>query len=324
MWPASCTTYPGNSLSIAKSGKSDDIPSKLFSFFTHFQNQRISMPIYRSEECFVSEDVMSYGIDLFEELQPLLITHDKGPDELANALKEAHQSMLVNYLNDRRQDQRAVLLQLTLWHLFGKKESLWIHTTTKAGNEVPTKVLVEAYFVWESAVKIARKCGVDAAVAAEVMAIAVHATADQKAKDRANPNGIRDIRKYIFASFMHAIHLLASNQGMFLTYQWDFAYFSRAHAFSDRGAFADFMDRKIMYKEFWDSLDPDPKHIAHARFVLECSWVETAEFTQIPKKIAQKTLSKVRIPVDVDRPFHLKLSTRSIRCCPPIPVEVVQ
>jgi hypothetical protein len=31
----------------------------------------------------------------------------------------------------------------------------------------------------------------------------------------------------------------------------------------------------------------------------------------------------VRIPVDVDRSFHLKLSIHSIRSCPPIPVEVV-
>ena len=31
----------------------------------------------------------------------------------------------------------------------------------------------------------------------------------------------------------------------------------------------------------------------------------------------------VRIPLDVVQAFHLKLSTHSIRCCPPIPVEVV-
>jgi hypothetical protein len=31
----------------------------------------------------------------------------------------------------------------------------------------------------------------------------------------------------------------------------------------------------------------------------------------------------VRIPLDVVQPFRLKLSTRSIRSCPPIPVEVV-
>jgi hypothetical protein len=36
-----------------------------------------------------------------------------------------------------------------------------------------------------------------------------------------------------------------------------------------------------------------------------------------------RNLLNVRIPVDVDRPFHLKLSTHSIRSCPPIPVEVV-
>jgi hypothetical protein len=33
---------------------------------------------------------------------------------------------------------------------------------------------------------------------------------------------------------------------------------------------------------------------------------------------------KVRIPVEVVQPIRLKLSTRSIRCCPAIPVEAVQ
>jgi hypothetical protein len=226
------------------------------------------MQTHVSNKLFVSEDTASYGIDLTEELQPLLTAYDKRLDELVNALKEAHQSMNVNIAESRPQEERAVLLPLTLWNLFGKKESLWIQPWTKAGNKVPTKILVEAYFMWGKALRIAGKCGVDPAAAADAMAKAIHATVDKAAKKESDSasNEINDTRKYIFAAFMYAINRIASKQGIYITDQMDFIDWVGSRGFSDQGAFADILDCVIMYQEFLDSLDPGlPRTSANTR-----------------------------------------------------------
>ena len=252
------------------------------------------MQIPVSKELFVSEDTASYGIDLIEELQPLLKAYGKGPDELANALKEARQSVNANSTESPPHEMRAMLMQLALWGLFGKKEPLWVQPWTKAGIAVPAKILIEAYYIWGKAVKIAGKCGVDPASAADAMAEAAHATANRKAKieNDSSLNGINHTRRYIFAIFMHEIDQIASRQGIYSTDQMDFIDWVGARGFSDQGAFADILDCVIMYQEFLDSLDPDTKFIAQARYSLEYSWVETSEFTRIPVKVAQKALSK--------------------------------
>ncbi len=252
------------------------------------------MQIPVSKELFVSEDAASYGIHLVEELQPLLIAYGIGPDKLANALKEAHESIDINNVGSPAQQTRSFLMQYALWSLFGKIESLWIQPWTEAGNKVPAKILVEAYYIWGKALRLAGRCGVDPAAAADAMADAVHATVDSRAKSKGevNQDGIRDIRNYLFASFLHAIHLIASQQGIYKTDQIDFVDWIGTRGISDQGAFADILDCVIMYREFLDSLDPDTKLIAQARYSMEYNWPETSEFTGIPVKTAQKALSK--------------------------------
>lgn len=246
-----------------------------------------------SRESCIAEAIATYEYSLLEELQQLLASYGIGPDHLFKALEEAYESTVVSYLEKSIQNLRPVLIRLVLWKLFGGKESLWIHLETKAGNKVPTDVLIEAYSMWSKGLKLAERCGVDPAAAADAMARAAHAAADQKAMKEGGPQPkpIRDIRKYLFASFMHAIYSIALKQGLYKTDQIDLADWIGERYCSDNGAFADILDCGIMLREFLDTLGPEAKNIALARYSLGYSWVETAEFTGIPIKAAQRTLS---------------------------------
>jgi DNA-directed RNA polymerase specialized sigma24 family protein len=241
----------------------------------------------------IAEAAATYELDLVEELRQLLLSYGIKPEELEETLKEVQESAVMNDLEKSSQELRPVLIRLVLWKLFGGKESLWIHLETNAGNKVPTEVLIEAYFMWSKALRLAERCGVDPAAAADAMAKATHATTDQKAKNehglRTKP--IRDVRRYLFASFIHTIHSIASKQGIYKTDQMDLADWIGERHRSDKGAFADILDCGIMFKEFLDALDPDTKNIALARYSLGYSWVETAEFTGIPIRAAQRALS---------------------------------
>jgi hypothetical protein len=245
-----------------------------------------------ANESYVSEGQIFLEGDLFEKMLPLLKAHNKGEDELYTAIKQANEAMRLGFWGTSLQEMQSVLLQITLANLFARREPLWIHTRTESGNNVPAEILIEAYSLWGKARKIAREWGVDSAAAADAMAKATHSVVDQRANNKENQETIRDVRKYIFASFRHETYVVALKQGIHKTIHIDSLYAARTRCFSDQGKHAHIMDCSILYQEFLNSLDRDTKIIAHARLSLEYGWDETSEQAKMSAKTAHNRLNK--------------------------------
>jgi len=243
-------------------------------------------------ELYVSDGQMFLGSDLAKQIQPLLKAHNKRRDEICNAIKEAYEAMRPDCFEGSPHERQSVLLQIALAYLFARKEPLWIHTRTESGNEVTIDVLVEAYFIWGKARKIARKWGVDSAAAADALAKAAHSVIDQRANNKDNQGRIRDVRKYIFAAFRRKTYELALKQGMYKTVRIGSLHPARTPCFSDQGKYARIMDYSILYQEFLNSLDPDTQIIAHARFSLAYGWDEASEHANMSAKTAHNRINK--------------------------------
>jgi hypothetical protein len=260
------------------------LATKAFPFLPFFSTERIPMSN--------SDGQIFFGSDLANEIQPLLKAHDKRRDELCNAIKEAYEAMRQDCFEGSPHERHSVLLQIALAYLFARKDPLWIHTRTESGNEVTIDVLIEAYFIWGKAWKIAREWGVDSAAAADAMAKATHSVIDQRANNKDNQGRIRDVRKYIFAAFRRETYELALKQGMYKTVRIGSLHPARTPCFSDQGKHARIMDYSILYQEFLNSLDPDLKMIVHTRLSLQCGWDETSERVKMPVNAAHKKLSR--------------------------------
>ena len=245
-----------------------------------------------ANELYVSEGQVFLGSDLLKKIQPLLKGRNKGKDELYAAVKKASEAMRLGCFATSLEEIQSVLLQITLVNLFDRKEPLRIHTRTESGNEVPADVLIEAYRIWGQARKIAREWGVDPAAAADAMTKAAHSVVDQRANNKDHHEQIRDVRKYIFASFRHQAYVVALKQGSHKTVHIDSLDRARARCFSDQGKHAHIMDCSILYQEFLNSLDRDCKIIAHSRLSLKHGWDETSERVKMPVNAAQKRLSR--------------------------------
>ena len=67
--------------------------------------------------------------------------------------------------------------------------------------------------MWEGAVDLAARYGVDTAIAAEALTAATYATADRLAVSGRETDGkIRDVRNYLFATYMYRIFDIARKQ----------------------------------------------------------------------------------------------------------------
>jgi hypothetical protein len=251
------------------------------------------MASFFSERPLIREDTIDYEADLLYELKSLLAAHGITSSKLAATLDQVRQASYDKKDKGTPQDARSNLLRLILWKLFGHNKSIWINPQTQAGNPVATEVLIEAYFMWNKALKLAEKCGIDPAAAADALAKATYATADQieKHKRDSNAKGIGDVHKYLFVSYMRLVCLIASKQGLNQTDLTDFSEWIIKNDVSDNGAFVDFLNCGIMYQEFLDTLDLRGKNIAVARYSFGYSWQETAGELGIPMKSAQNILS---------------------------------
>src|SRR5436309_70544 len=136
---------------------------------------------------------------LIEEIRQLVSRHGVRPETLARALEEAlrevHSSRKDRELSGEGQ-LRSCLLGMVLWKIFGGEDGLWISSKTEAGHDVPLDVLVSAYAMWEKAVSLAAKYGVDSAAAAEALMAAAHDRADKLAVGRVQSDAreIRDVQ----------------------------------------------------------------------------------------------------------------------------------
>jgi hypothetical protein len=246
-----------------------------------------------SKDSFVKEDDAEHEFGLIKELKPLLAEHGIGTKKLLDALKAARLSLDDSNSDRSPQDTRATILRLVFGNLFDDGGSLWIHLKTDSGNLIPSEILIEAYLMWKKALRMAERYGVDPAAAADAMAKATYATADQVVKAELNERekAIVDIRKYLFVSYMHAIHASAIKQGIHNTDCVDLADWIGTRDLSDRGAFVEFLDCGILFQEFLEILEPRAKKFAYFRYYVGYSWREAVDGSGLSIFFAQKILS---------------------------------
>jgi len=233
------------------------------------------------------------GYSCIDEIQPLLEPHGVRQEILAKALNEALLEIRDKPDNGPPEEQRKLLLGLVLWKIFAKGSALWITLRTQAGNAVPPELLIAAYAVWKDAMNLAAKHGIDNAAAAESLVQVTHATADQMAKhgQDSEKGEIRDIRKYVFASYMYSIFALSAKQGSNRTDYVDMGEWIARREFSDRGAFEEAVESEILCNELLQAMPPRGRSIAVARYILGYSWPETAGALDTTVNAAQKALS---------------------------------
>jgi DNA-directed RNA polymerase specialized sigma24 family protein len=224
---------------------------------------------------------------MLHEIQQLVRPYGVNPETLARAYEEALLEA------GKSADSRSRLLGSVLWKIFTQDGPLWIDEQTAAGNVVVADLLVAGYAIWNDAVIYAENHGADAFDAAEALVQATHATADKIARHKLNPEneGILDLRKYVFASYMRLISNIARKQlsGIIDYIDTDTSLDNRE--LSDRGDFLDGLENGIYCKELLDAMPYKGKSVASLRYIFGCSWQETAEALNTSVNAAQKALS---------------------------------
>jgi DNA-directed RNA polymerase specialized sigma24 family protein len=233
------------------------------------------------------------GKRLFEEIRPLVNLHGVGTETLVAALEAALLEVGTGENDVSREELRSTLLGLVLWKIFGRGSALWIASKTEAGHEVPLDLLVLAFAMWEGAVNLATKYGVDTAAAAEALAAATHATADKLAGSGVAREGnkIRDVRNYLFASYMYTIFNIAGKHGSSQPDYVDMEDWVANREDSDKGAFLEVVESGVYCRELLEAMPPKARSVAIARYVLGYSWSETAGALGSSINAAQKALS---------------------------------
>jgi len=260
-------------------------------------NQSIESIESIAETCAKDKSVIGVQIGkvLVTDLRPLVGRHGVGAESLALALEEALEE-ICKHDTDKDwsgEELRSWLLGLILCKIFVKGGELWISPRTEAGRSVTPDLLVSAYAMWERAVNLATRFGVDPAAAAETLAKATHATADRLAASAAcgDDRDVRDAHKYLFATYMHLIFGIARKQGSARSDYVDMGDWIANRQISDRGAFLEAVENGIFCREFLDALPPRGRSVAIARYILGYSWQETAAALGSSINAAQKALS---------------------------------
>jgi len=234
------------------------------------------------------------GENLIEEMRPLVDRHGVGTEALAGAVEEALREVDAGGPDKAisGEELRSSLLGLVLWKIFGKGAALWINPKTGAGQDVPLEVLVDAFSMWGKAANLAARHGVDVAAAAEAYSEATHATADRLAAGAGSEGKeIRDVRKYLFASYMHRLSDIGGRQGSSRTDLVDMEGWVANRELTDKGAFLEVLNSGIYCREFLDAMPPKGRSVAIARYILGYSWPETAGALSSSVNAVQKALS---------------------------------
>ena len=155
------------------------------------------------------------------------------------------------------------------------------------------ELIVAAYVMWNSALNLGSKNGVDSAAAAETLVQVTYATADQLARKSQVPDGdeIRDIRKYVFAGYMYSIFAISGKQSASQMEYVDMKDWITNRELSDQGEFLGAVESGILCREFLQAMPPKGRSVAIARYVLGYSWQETAGALGTSINTAQKALS---------------------------------
>ena len=154
-------------------------------------------------------------------------------------------------------------------------------------------VLVTAYAMWGKAVNYPDKTAVDTAVAAETLTTAAYVASDKiVARGEVwDAKEIRDVRNYLFATYMYMITAIAGNQGSSQTDNVDMADWVENRELSDKRGFLEVLENRIYCREFLDAMPPKGRSVAISRYVLGYSWQETAGEPGSSVNTVQKALS---------------------------------
>ena len=148
------------------------------------------------------------------------------------------------------------------------------------------------FAMWESAVNLAARYRVDTAIAAEALTAATYATTDRLAGSGRETDGkIRDVRNYLFATYMYRIFDIARKQSPSQANYVDMKRWVANSRVSDNWTFLEGLENTIYCREFLDAMPPKAKSVAIARYVLGYSWPETAGALGSTVNAAQKALS---------------------------------
>jgi hypothetical protein len=268
------------------------LPKKIFSwrFLVHTQLKAEK----HSRGSYIESEPRPEAIAmLIEEIQALLAPHGVETEAVATAFKEILLELGGDRIRDSMEELRAYMLGTIVWKIFAPGSTLWICPQTKSGNAVSVDLLVTAYSLWKSAVHLAERHGVDSAAAADALVYAAHATADRLvAEERHKRIGeVRDARNYMFSAFMYLIPRIAAQQGPDLLDFLDFEKCLARWEFSDRGAFMEALESKVLCRELLNAIQPKAKSVVIARYLLGYSWEEIADCLNTSINAAQKTLS---------------------------------
>lgn len=225
---------------------------------------------------------------LLEELKPFLLEHGVESAALAGACKEALLEISKNKIGNSSEEFQSYAMELVLWNLFARGNSLWIGSRTHAGNAVPPEIMITAYALWKDGLSLATHYGVDSAAAAEIIALVTHQAADKMAIYSQDPESepIRDIRKYIFTAFRYSIYIISKKQG---SPPKDFLDMSNLEKNWETGLTG--IEKQIFCEELLKAMHQKDQRIFMAYYISEYTWEETAKALGLSVGAAQRRLS---------------------------------
>ena len=215
---------------------------------------------------------------LFNKMQPFIKQYGIKDQTLLNAIEKSFRE-----INCDERNLQPWLLSLVFLEIFDNKCFLLIQPRTKAGNAVSFEVLTAAYSIWREAQILAIIRGLDDLDAAEAMSRTVHSVTDHIARDTGNP--IRDMQKYLFTSFIHALKRVAKKAGIARHPEWN-------PDISDEGAFIAALEKALLCKEIMRGMSRKVRKIADSRHMMGYSCKETAVLIGTSDCAARKTLSR--------------------------------
>ncbi len=233
----------------------------------------------------VSQEIAT---DLTEEIRPWARQHGVTREALARAVTEAQFEVeQKGEIASTPEEIHSNLLELIVWRLFSRQSDLWITSKTAAGNRVPLDLLVAAYTMWRRAVRFAAEYDVGRPEVAEVLAENTHATADYIAKrNRESGDRIRDIDRYLFASFITSIAGIARKRGPKHQIR-EASFFERC----DEGAFQQALESSVLCRELLNVMPRQARRVAMARYLMGYEWPEVADVFETSVNAAKKAQS---------------------------------
>ena len=218
---------------------------------------------------------------LIGELQSILKPYGIRKGTIVNAVEQSLQEIKRDGSNAGQW-----LLPLIFWKCFDSKGFLLIDTKTPAGNVIPLDVHASAYAVWREAQQKAAACGLDELDADNALARVVHGLADCRARGKCTQ--IKNLRSYLFTGYMKELTRIIEKIGIAPAPD------IQKESDTDDGNFFDAIENSILYKKIVSGLSEKEEDAVKFRYVVGCSFEETAERMGLSNSAARQILSRAR------------------------------